>query len=63
MHAHLMCMKLALLASTVYFPHINIMKCILFALKRDATLTCCPVLGDEIESREITKGVSRVTSR
>lgn len=47
MHAHLMCMKLALLASAVHLPRINIMKCILFALKGDTTLTRCPVSGSE----------------
>lgn len=63
MHAHLMCMKLAFLASFVHLLRINIMKRILLALKRDATLTRCPVSGGEIESGEITEGVGRVTSR
>lgn len=47
MHAHLMYMKLVLLASAVHLPRINIMKRILFALKGDATLTRCPVSGGE----------------
>lgn len=63
MHAHLMRMKLAVLASIVYLLRINIMKRILFALKHDATLTRGPVSGGETEPREITKGVGRVTSR
>lgn len=44
-----MCMKLALLASTVSLPRINITKHILFTLERDATLMRCPVSEDETE--------------
>lgn len=44
-----MCMKLALLASTVHLPRINITKHILFTLERDATLMRCPVSEDETE--------------
>lgn len=44
-----MCMKLALLASTVHLPRINITKHILFTLKHDAILMRCPVSEDEIE--------------
>lgn len=45
MHAHLMCMKLALLASVVHRPRINIMKRILFALKRDASFSALSRIG------------------
>lgn len=44
-----MCMKLALLASTVHLSLINITKHILFTLKHDATLMRCPVSENKIE--------------